>query len=77
MIDIITNEAVYFEGEKGTTIIRREVPEESKEQVAEVRRELIETLADCDEEIGELFLNEEQPTAEQLMTAIRDRKSVV
>lgn len=71
MIDIITNEAVYFEGEKGTTIIRREVPEESKEQVAEVRRELIETLADCDEEIGELFLNEEQPTAEQLMTAIR------
>lgn len=71
VVDVIKNEAVYFEGEKGTTIVRREVPEELKEQVEEVRRELIEMLADSDEEIGELFLNEEQPTSEQLMAAIR------
>lgn len=71
VVDIIKNEAVYFEGEKGTTIVRREVPENLVAQVAEARKELIETLADCDDEIGEMFLNEEEPTADQLMAAIR------
>lgn len=71
VVDIIKNEAVYFEGEKGTTIVRREVPENLVAQVAETRKELVETLADCDEEIGEMFLNEEEPTADQLMAAIR------
>jgi elongation factor G len=32
----------------------------------ERRAELVAAVADVDEEIGELFLNEEDPTAEQL-----------
>lgn len=71
VIDILTNEAVYFEGEKGIKVVRGPVPAEYNDAVEETRRELIETLADVDEEIGELFLNEELPTAEQLRSAIR------
>lgn len=43
-----------------------DIPEHLKDLVAEKREELIATLADVDDEIGDLFLNEETPTAEQL-----------
>ena len=39
--------------------------------VNEKRTELIEKLADVDDEIAELFINETEPTAEQLKKAIR------
>eukprot|EP00986_Skeletonema_menzelii_P020550 scaffold31604_cov223-Skeletonema_menzelii.AAC.1 len=42
-----------------------------KDLVEEKRMELIEKLADVDDEIGELFLMEEEPTEEQLKEAIR------
>jgi elongation factor G len=48
-----------------------EIPEHLKELVAEKRAVLIETLADVDEEIAEIFLNEETPTVAQIKAAIR------
>lgn len=71
VVDLITQEAVYFHGEKGTDIKRTAVPEKYLEEMADKRQELIETLADIDEEIGELFLTETEPTVEQLHAAIR------
>lgn len=71
VVDVVANEAIYFEGEKGNTIIRKAVPEDLVEQANDVRRELIEMLADSDEEIGEMFLNEIDPSFEQLRAAIR------
>lgn len=71
VIDLITQEAVYFLGDKGNDIKRVPIPEQYKEEVEEKRRELIENLADMDEEIGELFLNEQTPTVEQFRSAIR------
>ena len=41
IIDLLTREAVYFEGEKGTIIIRKAVPEELKAQCEEYRAELM------------------------------------
>lgn len=41
--------------------------------VLEKRAELLERLADVDEEIGELFLMEEEPTVQQFKDAIRRR----
>jgi elongation factor G len=48
-----------------------EIPEHLKELAAEKRAVLIETLADVDEEIAEIFLNEETPTVAQIKAAIR------
>lgn len=43
----------------------------SRETLAEKRAELIERLAEVDEHIEELYLMEEEPTEEDLHTAIR------
>jgi elongation factor G len=72
VVDLLTREAVYFHGEKGTQIKREAViPDELVELVDEKRRELIERLAEVDDDIGELFLSDVDPTEEQLRIAIR------
>ena len=71
LVDIITREAVYFEGDKGLTIVRGPVPAELMAQCEAKRKELVERLAEADDDIAELFINEEEPSAEQLLTAIR------
>ena len=71
VIDVITREAVQFFGEKGTEIKRSPVPDEFSERCEETRRELVERLAEVDEEIGELFLNEIDPDEAQIKAAIR------
>jgi elongation factor G len=72
VIDIVKMRAIYNEGEQGVKIVETDViPEELKATVEERRRMLIETLADVDEEIAEIYLNEEIPTPEQIKAAIR------
>ncbi|CCH60744.1 hypothetical protein TBLA_0D02400 [Henningerozyma blattae CBS 6284] len=71
VVDIINREAIYNKGVKGNTIEKGPVPDELKELVEEKRQVLIETLADVDEEIAELFLEEKVPSVEQIKNAIR------
>jgi elongation factor G len=71
VVDLIEMCSIYYKGEKGETIERGEIPASLAEQAEEKRQELIERLADVDEEIGELFLMEEVPTADQIKAAIR------
>jgi elongation factor G len=71
VIDIVNREAVSFHGEKGTEVRRQPIPDEYVERTEEVRKELIERLAEIDEEIEELFLNEEEPTVDQIRSAVR------
>lgn len=71
VVDIIYNRALYNRGSQGETIEEGPVPEELKELVAEKRQLLIETLADVDEEMAMIFLDEQEPTAEQIVAAIR------
>ncbi len=71
VIDVIDREAVHFKGYKGIEISRLAVPDALVEECETVRKELIERLADVDEEIEELYLCEEEPTAQQIKDAIR------
>ena len=71
VVDLVRNEAVTFHGPNGNDIKIEPVPENMKALVAEKRRELIEAVAEVDDELGELFLMGEEPTTEQLMAAIR------
>lgn len=48
------------------TLRREEIPAELRAEAAERRRELIECVANADELLGELFLEEKIPTAAQL-----------
>lgn len=48
------------------TLRLEEIPAEFRAEAAERRRELIECVANADEQLGELFLEEKIPTAAQL-----------
>ncbi|KAJ3414667.1 Elongation factor G, mitochondrial [Chytridiales sp. JEL 0842] len=71
VVDLVKMKAYYHEGPKGETVVTKDIPADLLDKAKERRAELVATVADVDEEIGELFLNEEEPTTEQLMAAIR------
>ncbi|NWT20586.1 EFGM factor, partial [Vireo altiloquus] len=71
IIDLIEEKAIYFDGALGQSLRREEIPGELRAEAAERRRELIECVANADELLGELFLEEKIPTAAQLKLAIR------
>lgn len=47
------------------------IPEDMVNECTTRRQELIETVADVDDTLGEMFLEELPPTEEQLIAAIR------
>ncbi|KAH8693730.1 elongation factor G, mitochondrial [Talaromyces proteolyticus] len=72
VVDLIRMKAIYNEGPRGETIVEKdEIPEKVKATAEERRKMLIETLADVDDEIAEIFLDEKEPTQEQIKAAIR------
>ena len=72
IVDLVRMKAIYNEGAKGE-IIREsdEIPGSVKKIAEERRAKMIETLADVDDEIAEIFLDERIPTPEQIKAAIR------
>lgn len=52
-------------------VVKPEIPADYLELATQKRRELIEQVAEVDEEIGDLLLLDEQPTNDQLHAAIR------
>uniref|UniRef100_F1KR91 Elongation factor G n=1 Tax=Ascaris suum TaxID=6253 RepID=F1KR91_ASCSU len=71
VVDLIEEQAIYNEGPDGAVLRRDDIPEELRPQVKDLRQELIEHLANGDDEIGEQFLNDEVPSTEQLHAGIR------
>ena len=71
VVDLIEQRSITFDGEKGETILYGDIPEDMKDAVEEKRMELLERLADVDDEIAEFFLMEEFPDVETLKAAIR------
>lgn len=72
VVDLIEMKASYSEGMKGETVrVTDEIPAEVKQLAEEKRLKLIETLADVDDEIAEIFLDERTPSNEQIKAAIR------
>lgn len=71
VVDIITREATRFEGVNGIKVVRYPCPENLVEEMETRRAELIEILSDIDEELQDLFLNDVEPSVEQIKAAIR------
>jgi elongation factor G len=71
VVDLVTMQAFINQGPDGEKIEVQAIPEDMVEQAAEAREALVAALADVDEEIGEMFLMEEEPTNEQLSEGIR------
>ena len=71
VVDIVEGRSIVFHGDNGETMEYGDVPADMTDLVEEKRLELIERLADVDDEIAELFLMEEIPETDDLKAAIR------
>ncbi|XP_041375754.1 elongation factor G, mitochondrial-like [Gigantopelta aegis] len=71
IVDLIRQKAIYFEEPLGINIIEDEIPQEMRAEAAERRQEMIEHIANADEHIGEIFLEEKTPTEADILAAVR------
>ena len=76
VVDLLKMEVTIFDGEKGekldiNPLESANIPSDLINMANEKRAELIETLAEVDDEIAELFLMEEEITSEIMQDAIR------
>lgn len=72
VVNIIDRVCIYNEGSQGEDLrLTDEIPAELVDLVEEKRQALIETLADVDEEMADLYLEGEEPSVEQIKAAIR------
>ena len=71
VVDIVQRKMISFDGDSGENVRLEDVPDHMKDLVEERRAELIEKVGDVDDQIGEKFLMEEDPTVDELKAGIR------
>ena len=71
IIDAITGKAYYFDGDDGDKIRVEAPPAELAERTKEARQEIIQSVADVDDELAEKFINEEPVSDDELKAAVR------
>lgn len=72
VVDLIRMKAIYNDGGRGEFIRESdEIPESVRSLAEEKRNVMIEAIADVDDEIAEIFLDEKIPSPEQLKAAVR------
>ncbi|HNQ35314.1 MAG TPA: elongation factor G [bacterium] len=71
LIDLLEMEAITYSDEAGTQIVRGPVPEAMKDEAEQRRRELLERLAESDEELMSLYLEESPISVEMIRKVLR------
>ncbi|MEW5847977.1 MAG: elongation factor G [Myxococcota bacterium] len=71
VLDLVTQEVVTFEGERGTEVVRSAPDDEQKELIGLHREALIEACADVDDAVAEAFLGGGEVTEEMIKNALR------
>jgi elongation factor G len=71
IIDLINMEAHFYIDDMGTVDESREIPAEYQDQAQELREQLIEAVAELDEDLMLKFLEGEEITTEELKKGIR------
>ena len=72
VVDLITREAVYFEGDKGDLVRREPVPENLKAATETARHDMLERLSMVSDEIMVLLLEEQEVPIDLIHKTIRD-----
>jgi len=71
VIDLLKMKALYFEGEKGTQVVEKDIPEEFKAEAEEWHKKAIERIAGEDDVLTEKFLEGKEISLEELKVALR------
>ncbi len=72
IIDLVANKAYLYKNDLGTDIEEGPIPSDMEEEAAEWRFKLMESVAENDEELIEIFLEKGELSEEQLKKGIRE-----
>jgi len=71
VIDLITQKALYFEGDFGEKVIEKEIPQHLQQSVEKARKEMLEKIAPEDETLLEKFLEGKEISPEEIRKVLR------
>ncbi|MDR1800769.1 MAG: elongation factor G [Lachnospiraceae bacterium] len=71
IIDLMEMKAYIYNDEKGDDISITDVPENMKDDAELYRAELIEKVCELDDELMEMYLEEKEPSVEQMKSVLR------
>lgn len=71
VIDVLEGKAVYFEGYGGENMVEKSFPVRYEEELIKRRQEIVECLSNVDEEIGEMYLMEEDISTDDIRAGIK------
>ncbi len=72
IIDLVSNKAYLYKNDLGTDIEEAPIPDDMKDEALEWRNKLMESVAENDEELIEIFLDKGELTHDQLKKGIRE-----
>jgi elongation factor G len=70
VVDLVENKALVYKDDLGTEFEIEEVPEDMADAVAEARTHLIEACADYDDELMEMYLDEQEIPHERIARSL-------
>ncbi|MFA6294216.1 MAG: GTP-binding protein, partial [Victivallales bacterium] len=71
VIDLIRMKAVFFEGEDGSNVVLRDIPDEFDEESKAARDEMLSVIADHSDLVAEHYISEKEIPEELLKCEIR------
>lgn len=71
VIDLVTKKAYKFGGDHGEKMEEIEIPADMEEKVSEYRSQLMEKVAECDDDLLDAYLENNALTEDQIMQGIR------
>jgi len=71
MVDLVTEEAIIYTDDLGTSLRRSEIPESMRELVAKHRHDLLEAVAESDDELMMKYLDGETLTTADILRGLR------
>ncbi|MBE0449097.1 MAG: elongation factor G [Actinobacteria bacterium] len=71
IIDLIEKKAIIYTDDLGTALEKREIPEEYADQAEEYRQYILEAAAEQDEELLNKYLEGEELTTDEIISALR------
>ncbi len=72
LVDLMTQRAYFFEGDKGEKVIEKDVPADMRETIARWRHQMVEKIAELDDHLMDKYLTDESSiTVDELKAALR------
>jgi len=71
VIDLMKMKALYFEGERGTQVVEKDIPAEFKAEADEWHHKMVERIAGEDNALTEKFLEGKEISIEELKATLR------